>query len=314
MIATALILLSCETAFDPRGTFEDELVLFSILSPATDTIQVRLQATYDPPSQDPLSHTTEPTFSGTVASLLWSRGGALVLRDTVVPHPNPGRYTTGLHLLTGAPLQVARGETYTVRVDVPGFPRAEGTATVPGTALFYFQNEDVLIHPSSYLATEIELVVGLPPDAFGFVPRLYLEYEILTAGSAVERVEVPSELRMSVNGIDPIYPILQGSSATVERTSTTYEPFTFKTDAYGFALAKIRDRYGASNVRFRRAALYVTFVDEHLYKYYFLVNGFFDPYSVRTDLPDYSNVRGGVGLVGAYTLDSLSVPLPSAII
>ena len=313
LIVAVVVLLACENGFDPRGTFEDRLVLFSVLTPATDTIQVRLQSTYDPPAQDPLSHTTEPTLSGTAASLLWSRGGMLALRDTVVPHPNPGRYTTGLHLLTGVPLRVERGEIYTVRVDVPGYPRAEGTATVPGTAPFYFQNEDVLSHPSDYLTLDMDLLVGLPPDAFGFLPRLYVEYVVLSADSAVERIEVPSSLRVSVNGVDPIYPTLRGSSVAEERTIATVELSTFKTDAYQFALAEVRDRYGLANVRFLRAILYVTLVDEHLYKYYFLVNGFFDPYSVRTDQPDYSNVIGGVGLVGAYTVDSLSVSLPSTI-
>lgn len=314
LIMPAVVLLACENGFDPRGTFEDRLVLFSVLTPATDTIQVRLQATYDPPGQDPLSQTTGPTFAGTAASLLWSRGGMLALRDTVLPHPNPGRYTTGLHLLTGAPLRVMRGETYTVRVDAPGYPRAEGTATVPGTAPFYFLNEILLSNPGSYQDHGLDVIVGLPPDAFGYLARLFVEYEVVSAGSLVERIEVPSDLDVSTNGAKPVYPALQGSSVSVERTTAILEMFTFRTEAYRFALAEVGNRYGVANVRYRRAILFVTLVDEHLYKYYFLVNGFFDPYSVRTDQPDYSNVRGGVGVVGAYTVDTLSVQLPPTIL
>jgi hypothetical protein len=309
-----MALLACETAFDPRGTFEDRLVLFSILSTSTDTVQVRLQATYDPPTLDPLSHTTEPPLAGTSGSLLWDRGGSLALRDTVIPHPNPGRYSTGMHLLTGAPHRIVRGGTYTIRVDAPGYPRAEGTATVPNIAPFYFQNPDIFSNPSLYLSLQMDLLVGLPEEAFGYIPRLYLEFEVLGAGSVVQRVEVPSDLLTSRSGPEPIYPTLQGSSARAERTGGSTERFTYRTEAYRFVLAEILNRYGSLNVTFKRAALYLTLVDEHVYKYFSLVNGFFDPYSVRTDQPDYSNVRGGVGVVGAIAVDSLFIPLPSRIL
>jgi hypothetical protein len=50
-----------------------------------------------------------------------------------------------------------------------------------------------------------------------------------------------------------------------------------------------------------------TQVEENLYKYYNLANGFQDPYSIRTDQPDFSNIQGGLGIFGAMTLDSVRV-------
>ena len=310
VIWLAVALLACEESFDPRGTAEPRLVLYAILSPSTDTVLVRVQTTYDPPTSDPLSHTTEPTLT-TTSQLLWSSGSA-ALTDSLVPHPNAARYSSDLHVLTGTPLRVQRGQAYTVRVDAPGYPRAEATTQVPGAAPFSFRNEDVFIHPSDYADLDIDLQITLPTDAFGYWPRLFLEYAVLSSDTTLERIEVPSKLQVSVNGIDPEYPDLQGASTSGQRTVASLEIFTFEGDAYRYAVAQVFDRYGSANVRFQRVVLYLTLFDEHLYKYYFIVHGFFDPYSVRTDEPDYSNVLDGAGVIGSFTLDSLRVTLPSA--
>ncbi len=307
-ILSLFALLACDDSFDPRGTMENRLVLYAILSPATDTVLIRLQATYDPPSSDPLSHRTEPTLTPT-SQLLWS-GGSAALTDTVLPHPDPVRYTNGMHVLKTSPLRVVRGRSYVVQVDVPGFPRAEATTRVPGAAPFSFRNEDVLIHPTSYEDLDIDLLIDLPVEAYGYWPRLFLEYEVHSADTLLERVEVPFELETSVDGVEPVYATLQGASTSAFRTVPSQEVFTYAQDAYLYAIAHVRERYAAGTVRFRRVILYLTIVDEHLYKYYYIVHGFFDPYSVRTDEPDYSNVAGGAGVVGSYTLDSLAISLP----
>jgi hypothetical protein len=106
---------------------------------------------------------------------------------------------------------------------------------------------------------------------------------------------------------------MQGVTAERSTGASTYELYGYDVNAYRYFLQRLYETYGSTDLRFLRAILTVTVVDRHLYTYYFLVNGFFDPYTVRTDLPDYSNVRGGVGLVGAYAVDSVVVPLPPSL-
>ena len=59
----------------------------------------------------------------------------------------------------------------------------------------------------------------------------------------------------------------------------------------------------------KRALVVLTQVDEDLYAYSKRVNGFEDPFSIRTDLPDYSNISGGHGIFGALVEDSVFVEL-----
>lgn len=306
-IVLILIGLGCEGTFDPKGTFEDRLVLFGLLTPGADSVQIRLQSTYDPPGSDPLSYTGGPDLSGATAMIQWS-SGQTTLRDTVLSHPDSGRYTTGLHVLT-APLRVLRGTAYTIRVDLPGYGRAEASAIVPASATVYFRNPAVLEDPSA--TEDLGVIVGLASEVSGYLPRLFLEYEIVSQGNRVERREVPSDLITTTSRVSPDYPRIQGGTSERRVGSTTFELFEYRANAYRYFLQRLFETYGQSDLRFRRAILTVTTVDRHLYTYYFLVNGFFDPYTVRTDQPDYSNVVGGVGFVGSYAVDTVVVNLPA---
>ncbi|MCU0453702.1 MAG: DUF4249 family protein [Bacteroidetes bacterium] len=305
----AFMSVACETAFDPEGTFEDRIVLFGLLTPGSDSVQLRLQATYDPPTPDPLSYAGGPDLTGATGRLFWERGAQANLRDTVVPHPDSGRYPTGLHLLT-APVRVVRGVEYTVRVEVPGFAPVEAMATVPGSAPIYFLNEDLLRQPFGHPADRLGIIVGLAPEAEGFIPRVEVEYEVISQGNRIERREVPSSMSVTVSGTVPVYPKIRGASSRRSSGSSTIELYEYEAKAYRFLVQELHETYGSPNLRFRRAILTVRTFDRHLYTYYFLVNGFFDQYTVRTDRPDYSNVRGGVGVVGAFAVDSVVVALP----
>ena len=64
----------------------------------------------------------------------------------------------------------------------------------------------------------------------------------------------------------------------------------------------------------KRGTLEVLSLDDNLYNYYLLVQGFNDPYSVRLDRPFFSNVTDGYGIFGSITADSNQVVIPSDLI
>jgi len=51
-------------------------------------------------------------------------------------------------------------------------------------------------------------------------------------------------------------------------------------------------------------------LDENLYNYYAIVRGFDDPFSLRLDKPNFSNIKNGTGLFASYSVDSLVQVLP----
>ena len=121
------------------------------------------------------------------------------------------------------------------------------------------------------------------------------------------RSEVPSSVA-SVNGSDIQfnYPKLTRRVTDVRVANVNVG---FSLTAYSAFFGKLKSQYGTDGFKLTSATFILTQVEENLYKYYNLANGFQDPYSIRTDLPDYSNIAGGLGVFGAMVEDSVVVDL-----
>jgi hypothetical protein len=94
------------------------------------------------------------------------------------------------------------------------------------------------------------------------------------------------------------------------RTTVVSQPYSydvFSLAAYNAFRQSLVDQYGGFTLR--GATFILTQVEPNLYRYYNIVNGFQDPYSVRMDQPDYTNIAGGAGVFGAMVEDSVSVSL-----
>jgi hypothetical protein len=117
---------------------------------------------------------------------------------------------------------------------------------------------------------------------------------------------------VSTNRFDFVFPKLERRSAEPFLQNPHTETVAIDQLGYQIVVEEIIEQYGAQNVQFRHAMFELIQVDPPLYNYYNIVNGFQDEFSVRTDLPDYTNIRGGVGVFGSFTVDSVLVSLPSS--
>ena len=74
---------------------------------------------------------------------------------------------------------------------------------------------------------------------------------------------------------------------------------------YVATLNKIVTKYGATKLIFRTLVFRLLQLEENWYKYYSTVRQFQDPFSIRLDEPDFTNLSKGYGLLGGATMDSL---------
>jgi hypothetical protein len=81
----------------------------------------------------------------------------------------------------------------------------------------------------------------------------------------------------------------------------------FPRDIYVAFLKGLASQYESFQII--SATFILTQVETNLYKYYKIANGFQDPYSIREDQPDFTNIVGGVGVFGAMVEDSVVVDL-----
>ncbi len=304
-----LFLLSCSQSFDSKAPFQPKLVVFSIFSTDRTAQFVRVEGDYMPAGYDPLSYAVDNTIPG--ANVTVRDGSATyVLRDTTFSRGDTSRYKSPLQAFVANPLIAQAGKTYTVTVQAPGYPTAAATATIPGrsfpsTAL---TASLVLDNPTAHEDNaDILCNASLSASAKGYIGRLFVDYDVLIGTEWIEgRIEIPLAF------IDPkvlnlkyvIYPQL--TPRTADRMV-----LQFKNNVYKATLQSLTSgQYRSNKLIFNRVVFQILQTDKNLFNYYSTTHAFRDAQSIRLDEPLYSNISGGFGVVGAYTLDSLVHILP----
>jgi hypothetical protein len=231
-------------------------------------------------------------------------GSQKILQQVSIPRTDRSRYTDDIVGYLAHPYSIAFGKSYSMSISSP-----EGTVTaeltVPGRGEIAATNSYILKTPEKY---DEDLTMRVRPSrlAQGYLARIVLEFETGTGAAVVRhREEVPQRV-FEGDGVtfQFEYPKLVRRSPYEFQV---YELVYFALDAYKVFLVDVKSRHG--EIRLTGAWYVLTQVDPGLYAYYGVVNGFLDEYSIRTDLPDFGNIRGGLGVFGAMAEDSLFVDL-----
>ena len=118
VILLLAVLQGCSEPFSPKGPYEEQLVVYSVLSNTRNAQFVRVYTTYNPPGVDPYAETFDPAIRNAQVRLAVG-GVTYTLRDTVVPRDQTARYTDSVHAYVADPLPVSRGDSYTLTVSTP---------------------------------------------------------------------------------------------------------------------------------------------------------------------------------------------------
>lgn len=300
-------LVACDASFDPKGDYNEQLVVYSTLSTQTAPRYVRVVTTYNPAAFDPGENTLDHPVRN--AQVTISGGGRTYqFRDTTIQRIDKSRYSTDISAYVTDPFVVERGRSYQLTVVTPSFTTVTSSLTVPGQAFISVLNSFVLKDPSKF-QEDIFVDISTTPITRGYILRLLLDYEYVELGvRKLQRIEVPSVSQRSDG--DPsgyVYPRL------TRRTSASlgdgHETASFSLAAYRSLIQQLILQYTAKNLIITKAVFILTQVESNLYNYYNIVNGFQDEFSIRTDQPDFSNIKGGLGVFGAMAIDSTSIDL-----
>ncbi len=296
----------CSQPFTPEQPFVESLVLYGVLTNQSSDQYIRVYTTYGSESQE-IGQQGPDTRIADALVLAWDVSTGMGGADTC-------RYdaTTGAYVWS--PQAFTRGHEYQIRVVRSGMEPAQARVVVPQQALVAPGSLLTLRDPSNYTADFI-VSTRLAPEAKAYIVRLFLEYEYFEGGTWNEgRIEVPKIASGGPGGtVVWVYPSLTRRLGSISGGDTGYQIMSFDHDAYLWALSQVQSRYLAQGLRFQNAVVHLTQVDVHLYNYYNIANGFQDPYTIRTDEPDYTNIDGGYGLIGSAVADSIAIALPEFI-
>ena len=306
-IILALVLISCDEPFTPKGPFEQEIAVFGILSNRSDTQYVRVLKTYNPSGFNPYDVPQDQVIRG--ATVTVSQGGSVVqYRETTVPRTDTSRFDDRIVAYMAFPYKVQTGKTHTLDVMTLSDGSVHASVTVPDTGYLKLLNPLMLSLTRVAEGTAEDLIVQgfISPTAYGCMITFFIEYDILENAAWVhKRVEVPRTIIVVDSTQYYAYPKLAPRvSVPGLLGSLQIEGATYPAYAYKQKLRDLKTQYG-NDIWIRRALFVLTQVERNFYAYYNIANGYQDAISIRTDLPDWTNITGGLGIFGAIVTDSV---------
>jgi hypothetical protein len=310
-VILAVWFVACNGPFDPRGPLDQQLVVFSVLSTDRNVQFVRVNSNYMPVGYDPLTFDSDAAVRDALVSMA-GNGGSYIFRDTTVTRPDTSRYKFPLRMYTLGHFTPARGKTYNMLVSSPTLGAASASASIPTkpTIVLDAASWFRLSEPLTRLETEdIQFYVDLSPISKGYMYHLYVYYDVIKdARWQEERVEIP---------LPPQIPDTSYNFDRAEYSQLTQSPQSnkiFVQFKVGYLIKAIKTltkvKYVNTHLIYKWIVLTVLQADQNLFGYYKSLRVYQDPLSIRLDQPLYSKIDGGVGLVGAYSLDSLTFVLP----
>ena len=329
----SLIALSCDHSFNPTGPTDIRLIVFSILSTDRSAQFVRVSAPHaaDDPNSSFIADSGVTDASVILRQFHEKKGYQIsydpgrIFRDTVLWRPTGNQAGSPVYLYGLAPFTPEPGGMYILTVSSPSHGSASATVFMPPTPTLVFHgsylilsnplaaNRDVPIQfsvrLSGYLPTNS---TGQPAGPQGYVPRLYVDYDVQKDGAWVsERAEVPISSADTANCTldSPVYPKMQ-------RWTSDDFLVGFKNGYLKSVISDIANvRYATNKLMFKRVVFMFLEADANLYGYYASAHLEDDPRSIRLDTPLFPRMSGGGsygrGVLGGYTLDSLYRDLPA---
>jgi hypothetical protein len=301
--AIALIGVGCDQSFSPKVEFQEQYVLQCFIEVkgaggSSPTVTVVLARTYDVNGVDPAANTVDPAIAGAEVTLTVNQksyylvGSQRTNADTARYHSPQWVYSKSISL-------IKPDDAVSVVAKLPNGKTLSAHSTIPSQRNFS-SNYDF----TAGVTSPFNLQPGKPNwtiswdnhsdlETHLFVPRLTIAYTKMVGGDEVAgKVTVPLKFVSSSGGIIPVYSSI-----------SSQEQCSFEFAALDSAMANIaagdldKSKYGV-----HYAELDVIEYDLPLSKYYSSINGSLDQYSIRTEQSVYSNVGGGIGILGSYLI------------
>jgi hypothetical protein len=306
----AVLLLSCDQPFDPRGELDQKPVVFSVLSTDRNVQFVRVERSYMLAGYEALADTSDKSVRNAIVSI--TDGAVTVqLRDTTLPRGDTSRFKGPMRAYVVSPFKAVYGGSYNVKVEANGLGTTSESIVVPTKPIVGLDISSIAVidfPQDRQKDLGILFPISLGNRAYGYRGRMFVDYEVLRDGEWVaERVEIPTAFA-SLSSDDIRYVIYP------QLTHKTFNNHAVGIHMNGVYLRTLLNvayaKYGNTKIVFNRVVYQLLQVEQNLYNYYLTTHSYGDPHSTRLDEPFFSGVGGGVGMVGAYTLDSLVHILP----
>jgi hypothetical protein len=297
-IILTFFIVSCnDNNFSPYGDSEKRMVTYCILDTRNDKQFVKIQNTYQ---SDNKILSDELKNISVVISEVGSK--SYNLRDTIIDK------ITNFKIFFGD-FKIRKGVNYkvTVKDSLAGKEFTSSTVTPREEVVYTFKH---------FGKPELEMIFYTGSTKY-YDFHIYIEYQIVKDNFIViKTIEVPIDFIDNL----PVYPKIRERNIPDRtvfsskfwdrgRIGALVDTTSYKLKCFLYAMDNIPEKEKV--IKFTRNYLVVYSFSESLSNFINISKGFNDPYSIRTDLPFWTNVSpDGIGVFGAIATDTVIVAIP----
>lgn len=278
-----LFFTSCNDDFDVVKDYEEQLVVFLVLDNRADKQIIKIQKLQN----DVGLSDNNKILKDLSVRLIDTYGVAHYFKDTVLNGVN------NFNVLFLDSLNLKEG-TYSLFVNSGNKLYAWSNATVRAPQLIYV---------SSY-NEYYKINISKSASSRGVLVRSYVCFDRVDNGTTIsDMMEIPSKFYVNGNDTTEIYPIVEKSDYTENKSVEVFIGY----DAIVYTKQKVMNRYHIESKDIKKIKIFSFSYDWNLYEYISSYKGYSDPYSVRLDRPNYTNIIFGNGVFGAVRVDSTEI-------
>jgi|GEM_PF-1268743 hypothetical protein len=307
---------ACNEDFSPKTDLAENYVLYSVIQtvdsnqydPKQYTVSASIAKTYSIDGYDASSSSIDPVVEGAVVT--FQDHGSHILTGEKVKSPAGYKYGDWQYVYSGSDLKVLEQDTITLSAKLPnGKILSAGTKILSGLSLAfsYPVTADFTTQIIRFIWGEALTVSWSSKNTSHlFFPRFWINYTKKENGVEVFHTKDVPMKYLNINGKqEAVYPSYQRDTLC-----------SFDFAAIDTAMAQIAGNdVEKSNYWIKSFSIGVVEFDAPLSNYYSSLYGYTDRFSIVVDESVYTNVTGGIGVVGSSRQTSLlDLPFKNAYI
>lgn len=292
----AFILCACDNSFNPKEDFKKKYIVYAIIKADSTEQRLFLSSTYDVSGYDPKTNSIDPAIKNATVFLYNESTSVIMSKDSTKRNDTLMYKTFFPYYVTKSIKKPIADNQISLKILLQNGEQISAKTTIPSRMTIQSPGIITLNKTSkdSFYTYKYQWNTSNNQNLSSFfIPKLRIVYSYSNNGKTIQSdCEIPYMYCYN----DPKYPI-----ATKQNNQLYYQYSILR------KINELSTFYSSSNFKILKIYFELMTLDKELSQYYSSVNGFFDDLSIRLDAKAYSNITNGIGILGSYRVDRISV-------
>lgn len=292
LILLAAAALSCKESVSPKGPFTEKYVLYSLINFDTTFQSAYLSRNYEVEGNDPLDNKVDPAMEGAVIKLTINNSEVCYFKEGTAARTDTSRYKTPVkyyYIENYRPKSLDKLDISALLMNGVELKSSIVVPPVSNTGFEFMYSFDPLGGKNLIITWKVYGSSSLAANYY-FAPLLEIVYSKVENPNTKIRIKAPIYFLPANDTWMPVYPgVVAGGSIHYYKDSIIR---MLNSISEGDSL---KENYIIHNCEFSLLVM-----SESIASFISAENTLMEEFSVRIEVPNYSNVENGLGVFGAY--------------